>query len=429
MSQAPAAAEKSTILSKETFLSLYLPNLAISMGQGIATPVIPALAQSFGVSFELATLVLILNGLGGLVFTFPIGYMMDRMGRRPVLLIGPFLTAITSILTAFAPTFELLLLCRFLNGGAQQMWQLSRLTMITDTGKDRERGRLITWMQEVMAFGGLFSPAIGGFVATFWGIQMPFLLYGVLCIVAILPSFKLVKETDPERQAGFVGVRESVPWREVVAACWSAQMMAFFASQFMANFTRGINMGGMLNLYAAYKYEVGPDFIGLLASANSFIRLPLGLMTGYVMDRWGRKKTVVPGFSLLTVAMMFMTSTALYELPLEFYVAAYLCVTFAQGITSGNMMVIGSDMAPTRGRAQWMSLWRFIAATGSQLSPVVFTIVGGLFGYVGAFGIVGFSSLSVALLVGLLMQETVGRNRDQGPIAPATVPEPTRPGG
>ena len=173
---------------------------------------------------------------------------------------------------------------------------------------------------------------------------------------------------------------------------------------------------------------------GILASVNSLLGLPLGFATGYIMDRWGRKRTIVPGFSLLTVAMVFMTATALFQLPFEVYAIAFLCVSFSSGITGGNMQVMGSDLAPSRGRGQWMAIWRFIAETGNQLSPTVFALVSAAFGYVGAFGIVGFSSLSVALLVGLGIRETVGRQRageeeSQG-AAPAAGPPvgPTVPG-
>src|SRR5204862_5566453 len=89
------------VLSRELFFSLYLPAMAISLGQGIATPVLPVYAKSFGIDFNTATLVVILHGVGGLVATFPIGYAIDRFGRRPVLLTGPIITALTSFLTAF----------------------------------------------------------------------------------------------------------------------------------------------------------------------------------------------------------------------------------------------------------------------------------------------------------------------------------------
>jgi MFS family permease len=415
----PGGGPKLNVMSKDLFFSLYFPAIALSLGQGIATPVLPVYVQQYGVSFEQAALVVILHSIGSLVATIPIGYAMDRWGRRPILLAGPILTAMTSFLIAFAsPTFGLLLAWRFLGGSAQQMWQLSRLAMITDTGKDRERGRLITWMMQVGQFSGLFSPALGGFIATYWDIRVPFVFHGVLVLLAIIPSFRTAKETIPTGRAGTGGrAFERAPWRVVFRDMRHPQMIAFLTAQFMANFTRGVNRGGLLNLYAAYKYGVGPQEIGLLASANSFLQLPLGFTTGYIMDRWGRKKTIVPGFSLLFVAMLFMTSTAFFDMPFNMYVAAYLCVTFAQGITGGNMQVMGSDLAPSRGRGQWMSVWRFIAESGNQLSPTVFAAVSFLFGYVGSFSVVGFSALSVALLVGLCIRETVGRSRESEPPA------------
>lgn len=399
-------------MTRELFFTLYFPAIALSMGQNIALPVLPVYVRSFDVSFEMASLVVILHGIGALSFTLPIGYAMDRWGRRPVLLAGPILTAITSVLIAFAPSFLFLLVARFFAGAAQQMWQLSRLAMITDTGKDRERGRLITWMLQIGTFSGLFSPALGGFIAENWDIRMPFLFHAALVLMAIIPSFRMAKETAPEATRG--GARsgqtfERVPWKIVFQDMWHPQMMAFLTAQFMANFTRGVHRGGLLQLYAAYQYGVGPGTLGLLATANSFLHLPVAFSTGYIMDRWGRKKTIVPGFSLLAIAMVFMTSTALFGLPFEVFAAAYLCVTFAQGITGGNMQVMGSDLAPDRGRGQWMSVWRFIAESGNELSPMVFAVVAASFSYVGSFSVVGFSALSVALLVGLCIRETVGR--------------------
>ena len=396
---------------------------------GLALPVLPIYAKSFDVSFEVAALVIILNSVGSWAATLPVGWALERFGRRPVLLSGGVMTAFTAFLTAAAPTFPLLLACRFLNGNAQQMWQMSRLAMITDTGKDRERGRLITWMMELGRFGNLFSPALGGFLATYWDIRVPFVLHGIIVLGAILPGFWLSHETDPNRTgaaAGGVRQREHVPWMDVIRAMGHPQMLAFFTAQFLANFTRGVNRGGLMNLYAAYMYGVGPATLGLLASVNSFLQLPLGFATGYVMDRWGRKRTIVPGFALLAVAMVFMTSTAFFHMPFEVYAIAFLCVAFSSGITGGNMQVMGSDLAPSRGRGQWIAIWRFIAESGNQLSPSVFAIVSALFGYVGSFGIVGFSALAVSLLVGLGIKETVGRVRageeESGVVEPAAVP-------
>ncbi|MPZ14378.1 MAG: MFS transporter [Chloroflexi bacterium] len=423
MSQ-PSERPRLNVLSREIFLTLYLPSMALSLGLGIAAPVLPAFAKSFDVSFEVATLVVIVYGIGGLLATFPTGYMIDRVGRRPILLVGPMITAAASFLTASAQSFPELLAWRFLGGSAAQMWQLSRLAMIADTAADRERGRMITWMMQVSRATHLFAPALSGFVAYFWDIRIPFVLHGVLVLLAIIPSLRLAKETDPARREGRREVSQPGDWRYIRSELVRPQMLAFLTAQFLANFTRGLTRGGLLYLYAAYTYGAGTVTLGLMATANSFLGLPIGFATGYVMDRWGRKKTIVPGFSLLSVAMVFMTATALFQLPFELFVASYFAVYLSQSITGGNMQVMGSDLAPRRARGRFMAFWRLIAEAGNELSPPAFAIIGGTLGYAASFGTLSIGALSVALIVGLLIRETVGRERGELEAEPpAPVPD------
>lgn len=410
-SQASSASSSgSSPFSRETILSLYLPAIAISMGQGIAAPALPVFAKSFDVSFGVASLVIVLHLVGAVIATLPTGYLIDRLGRRPVLLAGPILTALTSFLTAFAaPTFELLLLWRFLAGCASQAWELSRLTMITDTGSTRERGRMMTWMMHVGGASMLLAPSIGGFVAE-WDIRAPFVLHGILTILAILPSIKAI-ETDPARAAGAQRstMGEGATWKYVFSALLQREMLAFLAAQFLANIARGLQMGGGINLYVAYAFNASPAMIGLLNTASSFVTLPIGFVTGPIMDKWGRKKTIVPGFSLLFVAMLIVGATALLEAPFSIFVPAYFFMNVAQAITGGNMQVLGADLAPALARGRFIGAWRLIGRGGAAVGPAQFGWVAEVFSYPLAFVSLGVASLATALIVGLLIGETVNR--------------------
>src|SRR5438045_12122 len=106
------------VLSRQLILSLYLPSMMLSLGQSMVAPVIPGLTRSFGVSLGEASLVFVALSTGGLVATFPAGYLMDKIGRRPVLLAGPLLTAVASFMTPWSHTFLELLFWRFLVGAA-----------------------------------------------------------------------------------------------------------------------------------------------------------------------------------------------------------------------------------------------------------------------------------------------------------------------
>jgi MFS family permease len=84
-------------------------------------PAIPSLAKSFGVSFGLATGVVIAFLLGGVAGTIPSGWLSDRFGRRRIMVVGPLLTAAMAFLVATAQTFPEILAYRFLDGFAAQM--------------------------------------------------------------------------------------------------------------------------------------------------------------------------------------------------------------------------------------------------------------------------------------------------------------------
>lgn len=397
-------------ISKELILSLYLPAVAMSMAQGIAAPALPVFAKSFDVSFGVASLVIVVHGLGAIAATLPTGYLVDRLGRRPVILGGPILTALTSFLTAFAsPTFELLLVWRFLGGCASQAWELSRLAMIADTGSERQRGRMITWMQEVGRVTHLITPALGGFIAA-GDIRAPFVLHGVLTLLAILPSLGM-KESDPARAAGArtTAGGQQASWSFVFSQMMQKEMLAFQCAQFLANFSRGIVMGGLINLYIAYAYDDSPVTIGVLATAVSAVTLPIGFVTGPIMDRWGRKKTIVPGFSLLFFALLCVAATALFHAPFEVFIASYFFMNMAQSITGGNMQTLGADLAPALARGRFFGAWRLIGRGGGAASPAVYGWVAEVAGYPAAFTVLAVGSLMVALIVGFFIRETVGR--------------------
>jgi MFS family permease len=407
-------------LSKETVLSLYLPAIVLALGVGIAAPVLPAYAKSFHVSFSTAALILIVQPWGSVVSTFPTGYLIDRVGRKPILLLGPLLTALSAFATAFAWSFAVLLVFRFLNGMAAQMWQQSRLAMIADSASDSERGKLITWMTSMQRFGTLFAPLIGG-VAAAYDIRLPFILHGVLVLSILAPTYLLAKETAPEGTRGAAS-KES-DWGYVFAELKRPQLRWFLGAQVFANMTRG-NIQGILNLYMSYEYHRSPQSLGLISSVNSIANIPIGFATGAIMDRYGRKKTVVPGFSGLAVSAAFLAFTALAHSPFWVFLIGYFMLNVSQGVTSGNMQVLGADLAPARARGRFIGLWRFMAEFGNASSPTMFSLFA-LIGYAMSFSFTGTCALMVALIIGVKMKETLApRPSDEPvdvPVEPAVV--------
>ena len=102
--------ETGGVLSSYQFLTLYFPAFILSLGYSIATPAIPVFAKSFDTGFGVASLVIVVHALGGLIAAVPTGFLVDHLGRRPMLFAGPVLMAASSALTAAAQSFPELLL-------------------------------------------------------------------------------------------------------------------------------------------------------------------------------------------------------------------------------------------------------------------------------------------------------------------------------
>ena len=83
--------ENEGVFSSYQILTLYFPAFVFALGYSIATPAIPVFAKSFDTGFGVASLVIVVHALGGLLADVPTGFLVDRLGRRPILIAGPVL--------------------------------------------------------------------------------------------------------------------------------------------------------------------------------------------------------------------------------------------------------------------------------------------------------------------------------------------------
>ena len=81
-------------------LPVYVPSLLLSAGQGILVPTLPLFTQQqFEVNFSLVSLVVAGAGLGTLLGDVPAGMLIERWGRKPVMVAGTIAAAIATTIT------------------------------------------------------------------------------------------------------------------------------------------------------------------------------------------------------------------------------------------------------------------------------------------------------------------------------------------
>src|SRR5262249_38749352 len=134
--------------------------------------------------------------------------------------------------------------------------------------------------------------------------------------------------------------------------------------------------------------------------------LPIGFIAGWMMDRFGRKATMVPGFVGVSLSMASLALSAFADLSLTWYVALFLIGSMLQSLTGGSIQTVGADVAPKEGRGTFLGLYRFTSQGGATVSPILFALIAESVGYGPSFLLIAASAAAVAFLLVRHVPET-----------------------
>ena len=107
-------------------LHIYVPSVLMGLGLGMLVPSLPVLARAFNVAPELAAQAITALLVGRVASYFPAGLIVDRLGRRAAMVIGPIVVTVGVLITALTPWFVLIFLGQALVGSGQGIWSLGR---------------------------------------------------------------------------------------------------------------------------------------------------------------------------------------------------------------------------------------------------------------------------------------------------------------
>jgi len=126
-------------------LPIYLPAFLLSTGAGAISPTLSIYINSFELSYTLTTVVIAI----GVVGNIPAGILVERVGRKPAMLIGLAMIALSTIGMGIALQLIHLVIAQLIGGVGNALWMLSRHAYMTDVIPLEKRGRSIA------VFGGV----------------------------------------------------------------------------------------------------------------------------------------------------------------------------------------------------------------------------------------------------------------------------------
>ncbi|MEX2599491.1 MAG: MFS transporter, partial [Dehalococcoidia bacterium] len=135
------------------------------------------------------------------MFTGPLtGYLTDRFGRKPLVILGPLIRGLTNLGQFFAGDFTTFLILELIGQIGVAMWNTSSSVLLSDVTNTSNRGRALALRHMSTRMGFVAGPLLGGVLALAFGLASVFLFNAITKVVIIVIVFFMVKETRPEQE-------------------------------------------------------------------------------------------------------------------------------------------------------------------------------------------------------------------------------------
>lgn len=364
--------------------SVFLPAVLYGIGQGAIAPVIVLAARELGASVGVAGLIVALVGIGQLIGDLPAGAFTAVVGERRAMILAVGFVSIALIICILATEVWMLGAAIAATGIAGAVWGIARHAYLTEVVPYELRARAMSTLGGTHRIGMFVGPFLGAAAMTRWGTDGA---YGVHLVAAVAAAVLLAALPEPPHRAPRSSAHE--------AAGGTFRVLRDHLPLF-----RTLGVGALLvGALRASRQVVIPlwgDHLGLDATTISLIfgiaggvDMALFYPAGKAMDRFGRTFVAVPCMLVMAVAHLILPLS--HDAKTLLLVA--LLIGLGNGMGSGIIMTLGSDVSPATGRSQFLGGWRLCADLGNAGGPVLLsavTVVAGLAPAVIGMGALGF---------------------------------------
>ncbi|GAB3349922.1 multidrug effflux MFS transporter [Amycolatopsis echigonensis] len=293
-------------------------------------PALPQLADDLrtGQSLAQATMSVCMLGLafGQLV----VGPLSDRFGRRRPLLAGIGLFTALSLVCAFAPSIEVLLAARFLQGLCGSAGIVLSLAVARDLAEGVELVRLLALLTTVGALAPIVAPVVGGQLAAVVGWRGIFgVLAGIGAALLIVAATALPESLPREARRRPSGSGEfRVLLKDplfvgflLVSTCGGAAFFTYLAS---------------ISFVLQVGFSLSPQLFSACFAANAVMSVLGAQANRAAVRRAGPVRMYVLGTTFTAAAAVTMLGAVLFGAGLAALLIPLALVMFAGGTTQAN---------------------------------------------------------------------------------------------
>jgi len=338
---------------------LLLSNLIGAFGDGLYSYIWPIYIRGLGATPTEVGIVFAILGLASALTPIPGGFLADRYDRKKIMIFAWLIWIPVPLIFSMAQDWSQLIPGSFLYGCF--IGGPASSAYVATSAKKEKMASTFTTLSAAWWFGYIFSPGIGGYIATLFGMRFVFYLsFALYALATVFILFvKSQHATKPSEQSPPSSL---VPLRRKKLLVWSSFFAVIF---FVLTLFRPCITQFFRDEYALGEFQIG--ILGSVTFAGSAILL-VGL--GKLGDEW--KKS---GAILVSLLLTFTSISILISFP-DFLILALTSFLMGASYTIWSMMsaVVGS-LTSEGSRGRWMA----VAQTASLLAAFPAPYIGGIF--------------------------------------------------
>ncbi len=386
------------------------------------------------------------------------GWLGDRMGRRPVMLLAGVLFFVSALGSMLPPSFAWLIVARWVGGLGVGLASVIAPIFISEFAPPKHRGRLVALYQLSIVIGVLGAyltnwllvrnaASLGlsgdGIVHTIFGTEvwramfgaemLPALLFlGLLLLVPESPRFlvrsgklteaglilcKILSVDAAEKALADIQktLREkAVPWSELWRPGVRKMLLIAVALSFFGQLS-GVNIviyyGPRILEDAGFAVESAMLYQVLLGVIN----LVFTIAAMVVIDRFGRRPLLIGGMAVVAASLLAAGGLFMLPTPPSVLIVVVLCVYIACVALSicAVIWVLTPEVLPNRVRERGMAIAVFVNWSTNAISALLFPWYTSTLGMAAGFITFGVVCVISTCLFFRLVPETAGKSLEE----------------
>jgi len=336
---------------------LLLTNFVGAFGDGLYFYILPLYIRELGAQPAEVGVIFTILGLVAALTPIPGGFLADRYDRKKIMILAWLIWIPVPLLFSMAQDWSQLipgsfLLGCFIGGPASSAY-------VATSAKKEKMASVFTTISAAWWFGYIFSPGIGGYIASLFGMKLVFYLSFALYTLATV--FVLFVGSQHAATPSEQPSASSAPFRKKKLLVW----ISFFAAIFFVL----ILFRPSVTQFLHDEYALADVRIGILGSVTYLGSAILLVVLGKLGDKW--KKAGAIFISLLLTAISISILTSFTAFPILALASFLMGASYV--IWSLMSAVVGS-LTPRATRGRWMA----VAQTASLLAAFPAPYIGGV---------------------------------------------------